>query len=50
MIAAHRRRHRLTWIVLAALIPAMGALAWFAHRPAAVMDRLPPELLEGAKR
>jgi hypothetical protein len=50
MIATHRRRHRRAWIILAALIPAIATLAWFARRPAAVMDRLPPELLEGATR
>jgi hypothetical protein len=50
MIAAHRRRHRHTWFVLAALIPALAVLAWLARHRTEEVDHLPPELLEGTRR
>jgi hypothetical protein len=45
MIARLRQRHRRMWLVLAVLLPVIIFVAWMARRPAAVMDRLPPQLL-----
>lgn len=46
MILPLRRRHRRMWIALAILLPFAIALAWWSRRPAALMDQLPPELVD----
>jgi hypothetical protein len=45
MIARLRQRHRRMWLILAVALPVIVLIAWRARRPAAVMDRLPVELL-----
>lgn len=44
MLRAHRRTHRLIWLVAAVLIPAILALGWIARpAPSALMpERLSP--------
>lgn len=49
MIAGLRSRHRRVWLVLAVLLPAVLTLAWWARRPAVLMDELPAALREEAK-
>lgn len=50
MIASLRRRHGRGWVVLALLLGVALAVAWRARPAAAVMDRLPPELVETESR
>ena len=44
MIRSQRRIHRMVFLVLAVLIPAVLAAAWLARRPPATMDRIPAAL------
>jgi hypothetical protein len=44
VIAKLRRRHRRTWVLLAVVLAAIMVAAWFARRPAQVMERLPEVL------
>jgi hypothetical protein len=46
MILELRQRHRRMWLALAVVLPGIVIVAWFSRRPAAVMERLPPEFLQ----
>ncbi len=48
MIRRLRRRHRVTWLALAVLLPILYAIAIGARRPAPVVPSLPASLLDGA--
>ena len=46
MILPLRQRHRIVWIALAIALPLVVVIAWRTRHPPALMDRLPPELVE----
>lgn len=46
MLAMHRSFHRCAWIALAAILPALFALALWQRPRSVVMDQLPVALKE----
>jgi hypothetical protein len=48
MIRRLRRRHRVTWLVLAMLLPVLYLIALAARQPAPLVDELPAPLREAA--
>jgi hypothetical protein len=50
MIHRLRRRHRVTWLALAVLLPILYAIAIAARRPAPVVPSMPAPLLDRIAR